>query len=272
MSTSTKPLAVVTGASSGIGYELARQFASHDYDLIVCAEDAGLQGAARAFEAMGAGVQAVQADLATHEGVHQLRDAIEGAGRPVVAIAFNAGVGTSGHFADDGPDGTKLEDELNLIQLNVVSTVHLAKHVLPAMVKAGSGRVLFTASIASIMPTPYQAVYGASKAFVLEFSESLRAELKDTGVTVTALMPGATDTNFFDCAGMQDTKEGTEGKKENSAEDVARMGYEALMAGKDKVVAATLSTKLQAAAARVLPDSVMAAQVAKKSEPGSAKT
>lgn len=233
MSTSTKPLAVVTGASSGIGYELARQFARHDYDLIVCAEDAGLQDAVRAFEAMGAGVQAMQADLAMHDGVHQLRDAIEDAGRPVAAIAFNAGVGTNGRFADDGPEGTKLEDELNLIQLNVVSTVHLAKHVLPTMVRAGSGRVLFTSSIAGIIPTPYQAVYGASKAFVQEFSQSLRAELKDTGVTVTALMPSATDTNFFDRAGMQDTKEGTEGKTANSAEDVARMGYDALMAGED---------------------------------------
>ena len=250
MGTSARPLAVVTGASSGIGYELARQFASHGHDLTICAEDVGLAEAAHALEAMGAGVQVVQADLATHDGVHTLRDTIEGAGRPVAAIAFNAGVDTSGRFADDGPDGTELEDELNLIQLNVVSTVHLAEHVLPAMVREGSGRVVFTSSVAGIMPTPFQAVYGASKAFVQEFSQSLREELKDTGVTVTALMPGTTDTDFFDRAGMGDTEEGTEGKKANSAEDVARMGCEA----------------------RVLPDSVMAAQVAKKSAPGSAKT
>jgi len=185
-SPSTKPFAVVTGASSGIGYELAKQFAQHGFDLLVAAEDAGIAEAARAFEGLGAGVESLQVDLATYDGVENLYAKIASSGRPVEAIALNAGVGVGGDFTR----GTELRDELNLIALNVTSPVHLAKRVLKDMVARGQGRVLFTSSIAATMPAPFEAVYGASKAFLLSFAEALRNELKDTGVTVTALMPG----------------------------------------------------------------------------------
>lgn len=204
------------------------------------------------------------ANLASYEGVETLVEKIEGTGQPVDAIAINAGVGVGGDFARQ----TDLAEELNLIQLNVVSTVHLAKRVLKNMVARGQGRVLFTASIASIQPAPFEAVYGASKAFILSFSEALRSELKDTGVSVTALMPGATETNFFHRAGMDDTKVGAS-QKDDPAE-VARQGFEALMEGKDRVVAGSLKTKAQGVMSNLLPDTVKAEQHRKLSEPGSA--
>jgi uncharacterized protein len=151
---------------------------------------------------VGAQVTTVQADLAQHDEVEKLWNAIQAMGRPLDAIAINAGVGVGGGtFAE-----TDLQAELNLIQLNVTSTVHLAKRVVRDMLSRSAGRILFTSSIAGNMPTPYEAVYGASKAFVQSFSQTLRHELKDSGITVTALQPGPTDTNFFHRAGMDDTK------------------------------------------------------------------
>ena len=260
---STKQFAVVTGASSGIGYELAKQFAQNGFDLLIVSAGPGINTAAQEIEVLGAKVEPIQADLANHDGVHKLQSAIKAAGRPIDAIAINAGVGVSGRFLE-----TDLSEELNMIALNVTSTVHLAKHVVKDMVARGSGRILFTASIAGTMPTPYEAVYGATKAFVRSFSQSLREELKDTGVSVTALMPGATETNFFHRAGADDTKLGA-GKKDDAAE-VAKEGYEALMAGKDHVVAGSFKNKLEAAAGYALPDPVMASAHAGSSKPGSA--
>lgn len=259
-----RPLAVVTGASSGIGYELAKQFARNGFDLLVVAEDPGIVEAAQAFEGLGAQVESVRADLAKADGVEQLYSRIQKLGRPVDAIALNAGVGVGGHFIED----TDLQAELNMIQLNVTSTVHLAKRVLKDMVARGEGRVLFTSSVAALMPSPFEAVYGATKAFVQAFAMSLRNELKDTGVTVTALLPGPTETNFFHRAGMDDTKVGADEK--DSAELVARQGFEALMAGEEKVIAGSLKTKALGTAARVLPDKVSAEMHRSMSEPGSA--
>jgi uncharacterized protein len=258
-----KPLAVVTGASSGIGRELAVQFAEHGFDLVVAAEDTGINDAARDFETLGAGVTPVQVDLATAEGVEALYAAIVGTGREVDAIALNAGVGVGGPFIEND-----LDDEINLINLNIVGTVHLAKLVVRDMVERGEGRVLFTSSIAALMPGSFQAVYNASKAFVQSFSEALRNELKDTGVVVTALQPGATETNFFHRAGLDDTRVGAS-KKDDPA-DVARQGFEALMDGKDHVIAGSLKTKLQGAVSKVLPETVNAEQHRKMAEPGSA--
>ncbi len=260
-----KPFAVVTGASSGIGYELARQFAQNGFDLLVTAEDGGLEEAGRKLESLGANVQRVQADLANYDGVEKLYSEIKSTGRPVDAIALNAGVGVGGDFARQ----TELQSELNLINLNVTSSVHLAKRVVKDMVDRHQGRVLFTSSIAAVMPAPFEAVYGASKAFLLSFSEALRDELKDTGVTVTALMPGATETNFFHRAGMDNTKVAAS-EKDDPAQ-VAREGFEALMAGKDKVVAGAMKNKLMGTVGDMLPESVKAEFHRKQAEPGSAK-
>jgi short-subunit dehydrogenase len=210
-SPSTRPLAVVTGASSGIGYELAKQFAQNGFDLVVTATGSNINDAAQAFEALGANVETVEADLATYEGVETLYHKVQANGRPVEAIAINAGVGVGGKFSE-----TDLQEELNLINLNVVSSVHLAKRVVKDMVDRGSGKILFTSSIAALMPGPFEAVYSASKTFIHSFAEGLRNELKDAGVTVTALMPEPTDTNFFHRAGMDDTKAGAD-KKDDPA-------------------------------------------------------
>jgi short-subunit dehydrogenase len=257
--------AVVTGASSGIGYELARQFAEHGYDLLIAAEDAGIEATAADLRRDGQNqVVAVRADLATYEGVERLYAAIRETGRPVAAIAINAGRGLGGDFTRE----TDLGEELNIIDVNVTSTVHLAKRVLPDMVARDEGRVLFTSSIASMMPGTYQAVYNASKSFVQSFAEALRTELKDTGVTITALMPGPTETNFFNRAEMLDTNVGAS-KKDDPAV-VAKQGFEALMKGKEKVVAGSTKTKVQGAASKVMPDAAKAEMHRKMAEPGSA--
>jgi uncharacterized protein len=261
---SDNQFAVVTGASSGIGYELARKLAEHGYDLMIIAEDDGIEQAAVNLRRDGENqVTAVRADLAGSAGVAQAFAAIEATGRDVDAIALNAGRGIGGEFVG----GTDLADELNVIDVNVTSTVHLAKLVLPGMVARKAGRVLFTSSIASMMPGTYQAVYNASKSFVQSFAEALRAELKDTGVTVTALMPGPTDTNFFHRAEMDDTRVGA-GAKDDPAQ-VAEQGIEALLSGKEKVNAGSLKTKVQAKASKVMPDAAKAEMHRRMAEPGS---
>jgi short-subunit dehydrogenase len=257
--------AVVTGASSGIGFELARQFAEHDYDLLITAEDDGIDEAAAGLRRDGRNqIVAVRADLATADGVEELWAAIRATGRGVDAIALNAGRGIGGDFTRE----TDLADELNVIDVNITSTVRLAKRVLPDMVARDSGAVLFTSSVASMMPGTYQAVYNASKSFVQSFAEALRNELKDTGVSVTALMPGPTDTNFFHRAEMDDTRVGA-GAKDDPAV-VAKQGFDALMKGKEKVVAGSVKTKLQGAASTIMPDSAKAEMHRKMAEPGSA--
>ncbi|MEG4322096.1 MULTISPECIES: SDR family NAD(P)-dependent oxidoreductase [unclassified Microcoleus] len=255
----------MTGASNGIGYELAKQFARHNFDLLVTATGPSINEAAQAFEKLGAQVETVQADLATYEGVETLYDKIKATGRSVDAIAINAGVGVGGDFARE----TDLKDELNLIELNVVSSVHLAKRVVKDMVDRGQGRILFTSSIAALMPGTFEAVYAASKAFIQSFSQALRNELKDTGVTVTALMPGPTDTNFFHRAEMDDTNVGAD-EKDDPAQ-VAKQGFEALMAGQDQIIAGSLKTKIMGAASKILPDTLKAQVHRQLTEPGSAK-
>jgi short-subunit dehydrogenase len=243
-----RPWAVVTGASSGIGLELAKQFARNGFDLLIVADEPAISEAAEKVRRPGIEVQTLQVDLAEFDGVESLYREIQSSGRPVDAIAINAGVGAGGDFVREGD----LEEDLDVIDLNVRSTVHLAKRILDDMVRRGQGRVLFTSSIASTMPGSFNAVYNASKAFVQSFAQAIRNELKDTGVTITALMPGPTDTEFFHRANMDDTKVGS-GEKDDPA-DVARQGYEALMAGKDHVIAGSFKNKLQASFSHNWPD------------------
>jgi short-subunit dehydrogenase len=162
---------------------------------------------------------------------------------------------------------TELEKEINLVRLNVEGTMHIAKHAVKHMVAKGSGKILFTASIASEMVAPREAVYAASKAFDLSLAKSLRAELEDTGVTVTALQPGPVDTDFFHRAGMDDTEVGTKGKKDSEPYDVAKQGFKALMDGDKHVYAASLSTKFEGAMANLVPDAVKAAMHEKSAKP-----
>jgi uncharacterized protein len=262
--TTGKPLAVVTGASSGIGRELAARFAEHGYDLVVAAEDERVESTAASLAGQAVQALPVRADLAAFDGVEELWQRIQGTGRVPGAVAINAGVGVAGDFTRDND----LADELRLIGLNITGAVHLARRVLPEMVAAGRGGVLFTSSIAATAPGPYHATYAASKAFLLSFAEALRCELRDTGVTVTALLPGPTDTEFFDRSGMQGTKLREETAKDDPAE-VAREGFEALMAGKDHVVAGSMKNKAQVAAGRIMPETAKAATQARQTEPGS---
>jgi uncharacterized protein len=256
-------LALVTGASSGIGLELARLFVENGYDVIINAEDDELASAEASLAGSGAEVRAVKADLATSEGVERLWAAVAAGGRPLDAAALNAGVGVNGEFAKDIP----LEDDLRLIAVNITAVVHLAKRILPGMVDRGQGRVLITSSVAATMPGPYYATYAASKAFLQSFAQAIRYELKDTGVTVTALQPGPTDTEFFERADMEDTMVG-QAKKDDPAE-VAKDGFEALMAGKDHVIAGSAKNKAQAAGGKLLPEKASAAMHAAQTKPRS---
>jgi short-subunit dehydrogenase len=256
----TRPLAVVTGASSGIGYELAKVFATNGFDLIVVAEDGKIADAGNAFRALGSNVEALQIDLAKDGGVDELYGKIKADGRMVDAVAINAGVGVSGAFAE-----TDLQKEMNMMRLNVISTVHLAKHIVRDMVALGQGRILFTSSIAAEMPGPYYAVYAASKAFVQSFAEALRAEVAEQGVVVTALQPGATETNFFARAEMLNTAAGQ--AKKDSAAEVAQQGFDALMAGKDHVVAGSLKNNLQVGVARMVTEAMGAKMQGKQTKP-----
>ena len=246
--------AVVTGASSGIGKELAKVLAGKGYDLLVCAESDRLEDAVAELKGTGVTVTGVQANLADKEGVDKLWKAIEATGRPVDVACINAGVGVGGLFVD-----TDLDEELNIVLLNCAGTVHLAKHVVKKMVGRGEGKILITASIAGEMVAPREAVYAASKAFTLSFAKSLHYELKDTGVTVTALQPGPTDTDFFHRAGMDNTDAGTKGKKDSEPYEVAKDGIDALFDGKDHVYAHSLKLKLEGAVMNLMPTSLQGA-------------
>lgn len=262
---SQRPLALVTGASSGIGRELARLFAADGYDLVVTAtQRPGLEETAAELRTAGADVVIVEADLTQYDGVEQLYAAVKATGRPLAAAALNAGVGLGGYFVG----GTDLARELEMIQLNVVSQVHLTKRLLPDMVANKSGRLLYTASISGTMPTPYETVYGATKAFLISFAEAVKSEIKDSGVSITLLMPGQVDTNFWPRAGMLDNKLGV-GDKADPAK-VAREGYDAMKDGKDRIVAGMMSSKfIGNVVNNVAPDTVKADLHAAEAKPGS---
>jgi uncharacterized protein len=263
MNVQSRRLAVVTGASTGIGLELARLCAQHHLHLIIAADEPLIEDAARELEAAGVSCTPVLCDLATAEGVEHLIRTIQAADRPVDVLLANAGRGLGRAFLDQD-----LDEALKVIHTNIDGTVRLVHSVAKGMRERGSGRILITGSIAGLMPGTFQAVYNGSKAFLDSFSVALSNELKDTGVTVTCLMPGATETDFFDRADMSDTKVGS-GEKAH-ASDVAKTGFDAMMKGELKVVAG-FGNKMRAAMSHIAPDSTLAEMHRGMAEPGRGK-
>jgi short-subunit dehydrogenase len=260
MSKNKGKFAIVTGASTGIGYELAKCCAEDGFDLLIAANEPEIHEAAEDFKKLGVQVQAIEADLAAIEGVETLYAATNG--RAVDALLANAGVGLGGAFLDQNFDEVR-----HVIDTNITGTIYLAQKVGNDMRSRGEGRILFTGSIAGFTPGSFNAAYNATKAFVDSFSFALRNELQDSGVTVTCLMPGATETEFFERADMMDTKIGQ--SKKDDPVDVAKAGYEAMMTGEGDVVTG-FKNKVMSAAALFTPSETLADQHRKKAEPGSA--
>lgn len=266
MNTSTtdvqRPLALVTGASSGIGFELARKLAERGYDLVMVSDNQEkLDEAAEALSVIDelTQVEVVQADLSQRDGVRKVYDSIRSLHRPVDLLAANAGVGVYGGFSEE----TDLEEEIALINLNVTSQVHLVKLISRDMLEQGGGDILITSSVAGVLPGPRMAVYAASKAFLRSFGQAIRNELKDKGINVTVLMPGPTDTDFFERARMQDTVVG-EAAKQDPAE-VAEAAIQALNEAVDHVVPG-IKNKMQMGAAKLMSDESKARVHAKQTE------
>jgi uncharacterized protein len=257
----TRPFAIVTGASTGIGLELAKRCAKEGYDLLIAADEPAIDQAAASLKGTGAQVDALQVDLATVEGVDKLHAAARG--RPVDALLANAGRGLGHAFL--GQDFSKVR---RVIDTNVTGTAYLIHKVGNDMKRRNAGRILITGSIAGFTPGSFNAVYNGTKAFLNSFSFALREELKDTKVTVTCLMPGATETDFFRRADMMDTNIG-EAEKDDASE-VANLGFDAMMKGEGDVVSG-LKNKVQSAVANVMPSAVLARQHRKKAQPGTAK-
>jgi short-subunit dehydrogenase len=258
METSRPGLAMVTGASSGIGYELARCCAEHGYDLLIAADEPEIHEAGRRLKTQGVEVDAVDADLATLEGVDRFYAAANG--RSVEMLCANAGRGLGNAFLDQ--DFTQAK---HVIDTNVTGTLYLLHHVGNDMRRLGRGRILITGSIAGFMPGTYQAVYNGTKAFLDNFAFALRHELYGSGVTVTCLMPGETETEFFERADMLDTKFAQQ-KKDDPA-DVARKGFDAMMRGDGDIVTGWVN-KLKSAIALVTPNDALAEIHRRKAEPG----
>lgn len=260
MADANRPLAVVTGASSGIGRELARCAAERGYDLVIAADEPQINDAAAQLRASGPTVDAVEADLATQSGVDELLRVI--GERPVDALLANAGRGLGRAFIEQD-----FEEVRHVVDTNVTGTIYLIQNVARSMAARGTGKILITGSIAGFMPGSYNAVYNATKAFLDSFSFALRAELDGSGVTVTCLMPGATETEFFERADLMDTKVGTD--KKMSPVEVAEQGFEAMLRGDGDVVTGW-QNKLRAAIAHIAPAGALAKAHVKMTAPGTA--
>ena len=263
MADNARRVALVTGASTGIGYEFAKTCAENGFDLVVAADEAKINDAAQDFRKLGAQVEALEADLATLEGVDKLYAAAKNLNRPVDALIANAGRGLGKGFLDQN-----FNDVMRVVNTNVTGTLYLVHKVGRDMRARNSGQILIVGSIAGFMPGTYQAVYNASKAFLDSFSFALRHEVNGAGITVTCLMPGATETDFFERADMLDTKIG-QSKKDDPA-DVARRGFKAMIAGEGDVVTGW-HNKLRSAIALVTPSDMLAEQHRRAAEPGSAR-
>lgn len=253
--------AIITGASTGIGFELATLAAQNGYDILVVADEPLIDAAAKDFKQFGTDVQSVQADLSTIEGVDQLLAAA--GGRQIDVLCANAGRGLGHGFLDQD-----LADWRKVVDTNIVGTGYLVQKVLKAMVARNDGKVLVTGSIAGYIPGSFQAVYNGTKAFIDSWVAALQNEIKEAdGVTITNLMPGPTETEFFDRADMLDTSVGTS-KKDDPAK-VAKDGWDALMDGKASIVSG-IKNKIQSAMANVTPNAILAEQHRKMAEPGTA--
>ncbi len=254
--------AIVTGASTGIGFELATLAAKNGYDLLVVADEPLIEAAAQDFRQFGTDVQALEADLSTFEGVDQLLSAA--GGRQIDLVCANAGRGLGEAFLDQD-----IAEWRKVIDTNVVGTSYLLQKVLRDMVARNDGKVLVTGSIAGYIPGAFQAVYNGTKSYVDSFVAAIQNEIKDAdGVTLTNLMPGPVETEFFDRAHMLDTSVGADPKKSDPA-DVAKDGWDALMDGKAAVVSGW-KNKIQSAVANITPNAVLAEQHRKMAEPGTA--
>ncbi|MTH55616.1 SDR family NAD(P)-dependent oxidoreductase [Bacillus mangrovi] len=251
---------MITGASSGLGLELAKQFAQNGYDLAVSGSSERIFEAAETIRSFGVEAYPHQADASEYDGVESFWTFVKDLNRPVEAAVLNVGIGLGGAFAE-----TELEEELRLISINISGTVHTAKRVVQHMVPNGRGKIMVVSSIAATLPTPYETVYGPSKAFGFLFAESLREELRGTGVTVTALLPGPTDTNFHDNAGMGSSEIGSSSK--NDKQLVAKQGFEALMNDIDHVIGGDEATKQEAEENKRTPETEKAARHAKRARP-----
>lgn len=261
MADASRPLAVITGASSGIGRELAMLAAQRGYDLVLAA-DTDLAEVEAKTSALGAKIITLQLDLAVASDVAQVISLLQG--MKVDVLMANAGHGLGHGFLDQEP-----REFQHVVDTNISGTLLLIHAVGRQMRAHQAGRILITGSIAGFMPGTFQAVYNGTKAFVDSFSWALRNELKDTGVTVTCLMPGPTDTEFFGRADLMDTAVGMSDSKMSAAE-VARIGFDAMLVGDGDVVAGW-KNKLQAALANITPAAVLAEQHRKMAEPGSGR-
>lgn len=257
-----KNYAVITGATSGIGYELAKLFAQDQYNLVIVSSDQQeLDAKAEELKGYGVDVITISKDLFNRQEAFSLYDEIKSKGIEIDVLVNDAGQGIYGKFQD-----TQIERELNIIDLNIAAVVILTKCFLQDMIAKNSGMILNLASIASKTPGPWQSVYHATKAFVLSFTEAIREELKDTEITITALMPGVTNTDFFNKADMQSSKAIQDPDAMASPADVAKDGFDALMAGKDKVISG-LKNKVQIGMSNLMPDSMVAHQISEQQKP-----
>jgi short-subunit dehydrogenase len=261
MPTTESPLAIVTGASTGIGFELAKICAAKSMNLVIAADEPEIHTAATALRRNEVNITAVETDLSGTAGVDRLLERV--GSRPVDYLIANAGRGLGQGFLDQDWAAVR-----HIIDTNVTGTLYLIQRVGQRMRDRGHGRILIVGSIAGFMPGTYQAVYNATKAFLDSFSFALRAEIADAGVSVTCLMPGETETEFFERADLMDTKIGQ--SKKQPADEVAKVGFDAMMRGDGEVVSGW-QNKLKAAIAHVLPNDVLAEMHAKKTAPGSGR-
>ncbi len=258
--------ALITGATSGIGYELAKQFAQNGYDLVIVARNhEELQRKAVELKNYGVNVISISKNLFLQDEAYSLYSELKLNAISPEILVNDAGQGVYGKFQD-----TDIHREVDIVSLNIISVIILTKLFIKDRLSKGSGKILNLASVASKAPGPWHSVYHGTKAFVLSWSEAIREELKDTGITVTALLPGPTDTDFFNKADMNRSKILEDKDSLASPEEVAIDGYNALMNGEDKVISG-IKNKLSVAMANIATDSMAAHRMAEMQKPVTGK-